>query len=182
METIMVERTFGEPVAFEEIQAIEDAGAWCLEAHGVTFLKTYFSRDRRRMLCLYTAPDAESVRLAERQAGVPFDRAWSCRVLRASGAAPSGPSAAPRSTVIVERLLEQPATPRVVRDMVAGAAWCMEANGVLYRTTHLSLDGRRVVCEFAGPDAEAVRRANRQGDLPVAALWPATVHLPSGPA
>jgi hypothetical protein len=28
------------------------------------------------MICLYEAPDAESVRQAQREAGVPFDEAW----------------------------------------------------------------------------------------------------------
>ncbi|MBZ0252844.1 MAG: DUF4242 domain-containing protein [Candidatus Methylomirabilis sp.] len=73
---VVVERTFPEPVRFEEVQAREDAAAWCLEAHGVRFLRTFFSADRTRMICVYEAPDAESVRLANRTAGLPFDAAW----------------------------------------------------------------------------------------------------------
>jgi hypothetical protein len=30
------------------------------------------------MLCLYQAPDAESVRLAQHQANMPVDRVWAC--------------------------------------------------------------------------------------------------------
>lgn len=75
---VMVERRFAEPVTVEELQAKEDAAAWCLEQHQVTFLRTFFSADRRRMLCLYHAPDAESVRQAQRQAGMPLDRVWAC--------------------------------------------------------------------------------------------------------
>jgi hypothetical protein len=76
MQQVVVERSFDEPVAFEAIQAIEDRGAWCLEMHNVRFLRTFFSLDRRRMICIYLAPDAESVRLAQSQAGVPFTRVW----------------------------------------------------------------------------------------------------------
>lgn len=76
---VVVERSFDEPVTLENLQAIEDAAAWCLELHKVTFLRTYFSNDHKRMLCLYQAPDAESVRLAQQQAGMPFDRVWACR-------------------------------------------------------------------------------------------------------
>ena len=50
-----------------------------MELHRVTFLRTFFSLDCRRMLCLYQAPDAESVRLAQRQAGMPLERVWACR-------------------------------------------------------------------------------------------------------
>lgn len=74
---VLVERRFATPVTLEEIQAIEDAGAWCLESHRVKFARTFFSRDRKRMICLYQAPDAESVRLAQRQAEVPFEQVWS---------------------------------------------------------------------------------------------------------
>ena len=51
--------------------------------HGVRFLRSYFSTDGRRMLCLYEAPDVESVRFANRQAGLPFDLAWGVRALGA---------------------------------------------------------------------------------------------------
>jgi hypothetical protein len=77
---VVVERSFAQPVALEEIQAVEDAGASCLQARNVSFAQTFFSRDRRRMICLYRAPDAESVRDAQRQAGMPVDRVWSFRL------------------------------------------------------------------------------------------------------
>jgi hypothetical protein len=76
LPNVLVKRRFPDPVRLEDIQAIEDAGAWCLETHQVQFVCTFFSFDRRRMICLYRAPDAESVRLAQRQAGMPLDEVW----------------------------------------------------------------------------------------------------------
>jgi hypothetical protein len=73
---VLVERSFAAPTPVERIQALEDEAAGCLELHGVRFLRTFASLDHRRMLCLYRAPDSESVRLAQRAAGVPMDRAW----------------------------------------------------------------------------------------------------------
>jgi hypothetical protein len=73
---VVVERSFDAPVRLEDIQAIEEAGAWCLRAHNVTFARTFFSVDRRRMLCLYEAPDAEAVRVAQREASMPVDAVW----------------------------------------------------------------------------------------------------------
>lgn len=81
MACVMVERAFDKPVDFEEIQALEDRGGWCLEMHRVRFLRTYFSTDRLRMLCLYDAPDAESVRIAQQTAGMPFKRAWATTII-----------------------------------------------------------------------------------------------------
>jgi hypothetical protein len=76
---VIVERSFDEPTTVEAMQAIEDASAWCLEQRQVTFLRTFFSADCKRMLCLYNAPDAESVREAQREAKMPVERVWACR-------------------------------------------------------------------------------------------------------
>lgn len=76
---VLVERSFDEPVTLRQVQDIEDAGIGCLQMRNVRFIRTFFSADRRRMLCLYSAPDAESVREAQREARVPFDDAWSFR-------------------------------------------------------------------------------------------------------
>lgn len=73
---VVVERSFAAPVRLEDIAAIEDENGWCLEAHGVSFSHTFFALDRKRMLCFYEAPDAESVRTAQRKAGMPVDAVW----------------------------------------------------------------------------------------------------------
>ncbi len=73
---MLVRRRFAQPVSVEQIQALEDAGAGCLEAHRVKFIRTYFSTDGKRVICLYRAPDAESVRQAQRQANMPVEDAW----------------------------------------------------------------------------------------------------------
>ena len=76
---VIVLRNFDEPVALEDLQAVEDDNAHCLEAHRVRFMRTFFATDCRRMACLYAAPDAESVRIVQRQAGMPFDSVWAFR-------------------------------------------------------------------------------------------------------
>jgi hypothetical protein len=73
---VLVERSFAEPVTLDAIQAKEDASQWCLDAHNVRFVRTLFSNDRKRMLCLYAAPDADAVAAAQRKADMPVDRVW----------------------------------------------------------------------------------------------------------
>jgi len=73
---VLVARSFDEAVMIEKIQAIGDAGAPCMRMHHVRYAQTFFSLERRRMLCLYEAPDAESVRLAQREASMPVDAVW----------------------------------------------------------------------------------------------------------
>jgi hypothetical protein len=80
MEHVIVERTFDQPFNFEDLQAAEHRASWCLDQYRVRFLRSYFSGDRKRMICVYEAPDAESVRHANRQAGLPFDSIWTASV------------------------------------------------------------------------------------------------------
>ncbi|MDA0366760.1 MAG: DUF4242 domain-containing protein [Proteobacteria bacterium] len=80
MPKIVVERLFDEPVAFEDLQKMEDNAQWCLELYNVKFLQSLFAADRKRMICVYEAPDAEAVRSANRKAGLPFEAVWSADV------------------------------------------------------------------------------------------------------
>jgi Protein of unknown function (DUF4242) len=71
---VLVTRRFPQPVALEDIQRLENAGAGCLQRLRVRFVRTLFANDRRRMICLYEAADAESVRIAQREAGMPVEQ------------------------------------------------------------------------------------------------------------
>ena len=72
--TVVVERSFAAPVRYEDIEALGDAKAWCFETYRVKYSRTVFSLDRKRMLCFYSAPDAEAVRNVQREAGAAFQR------------------------------------------------------------------------------------------------------------
>jgi hypothetical protein len=74
---VVVERDFAEPADLAELQAREDAKQWCLDSYRVKFVRTHLARDRKRMLCLYSAPDSEAVRSAQREADMPFSKVWS---------------------------------------------------------------------------------------------------------
>ena len=64
-------------IAFAELLANVRGGYVRPWLHGVEHLAAYLSLDRRRMFCVFRGPDAESVRIANRKGGAPFDRAWS---------------------------------------------------------------------------------------------------------
>ena len=71
MAVVIVERDFAEPETFEAINARGDRGTWCYELYGIRFAGAYFAADGRRMICTYEAPDAESVRMAQRRVDLP---------------------------------------------------------------------------------------------------------------
>ena len=172
MSVVLVERSFPEPVVFADVQAVEDRNASCLQAHDVRFLRSYFSRERRRMICLYEAPDAESVRLVQERAGLPFDRVWTTTVVRHAAAEPEG------DAVLVERTLETPLDEAWIREAPVRGAWCLEQYACRLVWSYLSADGYRATCVFAGPAAESVRQSQRQAGMPFDRAWPATGHEP----
>jgi len=175
MELVLVERRFEQPIDFQDIQLREIAASWCHDTYNVRFLKTFFSRDRRRMLCLYEAPDAEAVRAAEEQAKIPFERAWTCQNLRGDDLPMH---AAAKEYVVVERSYPAPITPEYLSSAFGKARSCFEIHRTSYQESFLSRDGLTMVCVFRAPDAEAVRTANDQIQAPYTDVWTASVHLP----
>lgn len=75
-----VEQTFEKPITNEEMNAMARRVDPCLEAHGATWVRSYVSSDRKRVICEFEAADAEKVRESYRSAGVQFERVWSAEV------------------------------------------------------------------------------------------------------
>ena len=61
---------FEQPASRRSTRASRPEPA-AFEIHRVRRVRTYLSLDRRRMFSLYQAPDAESVRVAQREANMP---------------------------------------------------------------------------------------------------------------
>lgn len=78
---VIVKRELEVSIAFETLQHQEENNSSCLDMHNVTFIKTYFSLDQKYMLCMYNAPDVESVRISQRQAEMPVSKIYSCNEL-----------------------------------------------------------------------------------------------------
>jgi hypothetical protein len=81
MPRIIVERSFEQPLTEEELRAVEGRMAPCLELYDVRWIRSFWSSDRRRMICEYDAADAASVRNVQREAGAQFERMWAADVL-----------------------------------------------------------------------------------------------------
>lgn len=53
----------------------------CLEAHGVTWIRSQVSVDGQRTLCEFEAPDAESVRIASNETSISYQCVWVSKVI-----------------------------------------------------------------------------------------------------
>lgn len=83
METVVVERELEEPLDLELLREKRDTLVACMRAHDVSLQQSFVAPDGKRMICVYQAPDAESVKLALRSGGVlSFETAWKAMVLR----------------------------------------------------------------------------------------------------
>jgi hypothetical protein len=171
MENIVAERVFDDAVTAERLHAIAAQAQWCLEQNRTSAVRTYLSRDGRRMVCLFEAPDAEAVRRVNQQAQMPATRVWNAAIFGPAPAAAGGASA----VVLVERSFAAPVTFEEIAAREETGAWCLDANRVRALYSYLSSDRRRMLCLYDAPDAESVRRAQRQIGMPVDDVWGATV-------
>jgi hypothetical protein len=171
-ETVVLERVFDVPQIFDDLQAREDAIADCFADHLVVGRCSYMALDGRSAICLYDAPDAETVRTTQRRAGLPVQHAWSATLIGAHE-----PPAAGSIVIVVQREFAEPISLSYLETTLRERGHCLDIHRVALRTTHLARDGCRAVCVFDAPDAESVRKANHQMEIPVQRAWPARVHL-----
>jgi hypothetical protein len=77
MGLVVVERSFEHPPSDADLDVVAERMKQCKEIRSITWKRSVLSRDRRRMICEFEAPDAETVRRVQLEAGAPFDRVWS---------------------------------------------------------------------------------------------------------
>lgn len=81
MADVILERVFEPPLTEERHAEFSQRLLPCLDRNGVTWIRSHLSLDRTRLICLFRAPDAGSVRSALRQARLEHERVWSARIL-----------------------------------------------------------------------------------------------------
>ncbi|MFM0488162.1 nickel-binding protein [Paraburkholderia graminis] len=69
------------PQSDEDLRVAEDLLAPCSELYGVVWKRSVVSLDRKHMICEYEAPDAETVRKVQKEAGAAFDHIWSGEII-----------------------------------------------------------------------------------------------------
>jgi hypothetical protein len=80
MASIIVEYSFEEAMSDETLSQMAKRLDDCLELRSGAWVRSSLSADRKRMICEFEAPDADSVRDALRSARQTFDRVWPAQV------------------------------------------------------------------------------------------------------
>ena len=79
--------------------------------------------------------------------------------------------------VILEREFPEPLSSEEVRKMAAETE-CLDLYRVKPVRSYLMPGGKRMVCVFQAPDAEALRAVGRSNGFSNAVIWSSTVHSP----
>jgi len=172
---VFLQRSFDPPLDDEAVREMAGGSAGCMELHGVRWRGSLLSKDGRRMICRFSAPDAESTRLALRQAGAAPCDPWPGSVHDAPAADAPPPETA---NVVVERSFPGPVTLDEIQAIEDAGASCLETHRVRFVRTYFSLDRRRMICLYRAPDAEAVRLAQREAGMPLETVWSCHPILP----
>jgi len=75
-QVVLVEQIFDPPLTDEEHNRLSARIDTCAQARNARWMRSYLSADRRRMVCEFEAPDAQSIRDSYRSADAAFERVW----------------------------------------------------------------------------------------------------------
>ena len=73
--------------------------------------------------------------------------------------------------VVVERVFDRPYTLAEIDEMFAAASNCLDIHNVKYLHGFLAAGGRRMLCVYYAPDAEAVRSSSKMAGIPWERAW-----------
>lgn len=175
MSLVMVETLADIPLTPEEPTDTDLQVLDCLMERNGTWRYSLLSVDRRRMICTFEAPDAESVRAAYRKGGGGFHHIWSAQLILPAGRQP------PQNDTILN-VLEGTYPSHFIpnkwdeakQHILLHYAEC----GVEWVQSYMSLDRTRVVCELNAPSAEVIRETYHKVDMPFDRVWSAMVIKP----
>jgi hypothetical protein len=168
MADVFLERSFDAPLGISDVRHLLQSANGCLVMHRVDWQESFLSADGRQMICRFSGPDAESVRIALCKADTDIGALWAGTVHDAAELIPADLTAA---NVLVTRVFDKSVTLDEIQSIEDAGAWCLETRNVKFVRTFFSADCTRMVCIYRAPDAESVRQAQREARMPVDRVW-----------
>lgn len=172
MTRVIVERSLEPPLQPEQIAEVVKAARSCLDLYRIDWIESYLSLDGTRMVCEFNAPDTETARTAIRQSGTDLDGAW-------PATQHLGGSGDPQPNVMVSRTFVDPVEVSDIQAIEDAASHCLDIRHVRFVKTFFSSDRKRMMCLYHAPDAESVRNAQLEANMPVESIWPCRQLIPA---
>ena len=85
------------------------------------------------------------------------------------------------ATLVLEQIFEIPVTDEDLNDAAGRIDRCLQAHGAQWMRSYLSLDRKRMICEFEAADAEQVRASYRAAGVSFDHCWTATMYSRDNP-
>jgi hypothetical protein len=173
MSLVLVETLAEQPLTPEFLLEADERVLPCLEARNAAWCYSLLSIDRYRMICIFDAPDAESVRDAYRKAGATPQRIWTGTLIQ--------PEAVPHAPALV---IETVYSPLSEVDWNAARTQTLSnyaEQNMEWVRSYASLDRTRVMDELKMRDGDPpVPVQEIQSRLPIAVerVWSAEVVRP----
>jgi len=161
---MFLQRTFEEPLSVDEVRKRARGDEWCHLLHKVQWRGSFLARDGRRLICWFTAADAESIRVALRKSATDTRILW-------PGTVHQEEPEPPIPNALVERLFADPVSFEEVHAIAKAARGCLQIHRVKYSRSFFSADRKRMLCFYQSPDAESVRIIQREAGLPADSVW-----------
>lgn len=165
---MVLERRFEPPIDVADVKTMATAGAGCFGIYGVRWHCSFLNQSGNRMVCWFSAADAESTRLALRKLDADIRVLWRCSVVNGPGVQEQDLS---KANVIVERSFERPVTLTEIQSIEDAGSGCLDLRQVRFVTTFFCADRKRMICLYEAPDAESVREAQREAGVPFNDVW-----------
>lgn len=174
MSFVIVETLATSPLTPEKPTETDLRVLACLTERNATWQYSLLSSDRLRMLCIFEAPDAESVRESYRRGGGIFQQIWAGDLIQ------------PESQLVqrnVEMLkvaegIYPHVEPQEGHEVSVRALYGYAAQRIEWVQSYLSCDRTRLICELNTPDAESVQEVRKQSGSPCDRVWSAMVIQP----
>lgn len=174
MSLVIVETLTDTPLNLEALTDPHNAVLACLAERNATWRYSLLSGDRRRMICTFDAPDAESVRESYRKGGGFFSRVWSGDLIQPD----SNPPQRNEAMLKVIEGTYSPIDQEEWNELSHKTLNCYAERGIEWIQSYISGDRTRVICELNAPDTESIREAQHRVGIPFDRLWSAMLIKP----
>jgi hypothetical protein len=175
MSLVVAETLVDYPLTPEHPTATDLRILACMAERQVIWHYSLLSSDRTRMICIFDAPDAESVRESYKKGGGGFKHIWTGELIFPEGVQPPQNESMLK---IFEGTFPGGFTQAEWDEANHHVLPCYAEHGVEWVQSYVSRDRTRVVCELNSPDAEIIRTTHRKFDIPCDRIWSAIVIKP----
>jgi Protein of unknown function (DUF4242) len=172
---MMISPSLPAPMTYDNWMKATESLDGCMEARSIQWLYSLVSVQGDRSLCVYQVPDAEALREAYHEAGMPFQQIWTADLWVAKEPQSFSEGA---TLIVAESNFDSPMTKTRYEAASHQAKGCLDELNVESAFSIMALDGMHSVCLYLASSAEQVRSLYRKVGMPFECVWKASLIQP----